>query len=154
MQLGTILKADAVKSISSCTSKKRLFHDLGELAETCYGLDPTAVIDALMDRENLGPTGVGQGIALPHARMAGATGVHGLFLRLEKPLNFDAIDRQPVDLVFALIAPEDAGVDHLKALALVSRTLRDRAVCNKLRANSDAGTLHTILTEVEAVQAA
>ena len=154
MQLGTILKADAVKSISSCTSKKRLFHDLGELAEVSYGLNATNVIEALMDREDLGPTGVGQGIALPHARMAEADSVVGLFLRLEKPLNFEAVDRQPVDLVFALIAPEEAGVDHLKALALVSRTLRDTTFCAKLRANSDAATLHTILTEVEASQAA
>ena len=154
MQLGTILKADAVKSISSCTSKKRLFHDLGELAEASYGLDANTVIEALMDRESLGPTGVGQGIALPHARMVGAEKVLGIFLRLEKPLNFDAVDRQPVDLVFALIAPENAGVDHLKALALVSRTLRDPSFCAKLRANSDAATLHTILTEVEASQAA
>lgn len=154
MQLGTILKADAVKSIASCTSKKRLFHDLGELAEACYGLNAVDVIDALIDRENLGPTGVGQGIALPHARMTQADKVVGLFLRLEKPLDFDAVDRQPVDLVFALIAPQDAGVDHLKALALVSRTLRDTAICTKLRANSDANTLHTILTEVEASQAA
>ena len=107
-----------------------------------------------MDREGLGPTGVGQGIALPHARIAEAQDVFGLFLRLEKPLDFDAVDRQPVDLVFSLIAPEDAGVDHLKALALVSRTLRNPATCAKLRANSDAATLHTILTEVEAFQAA
>jgi PTS system nitrogen regulatory IIA component len=154
MQLGTILKPDAVKSISSCTSKKRLFHDLGDLAESSYGLSADVVIEALMDRENLGPTGVGQGIALPHARIAPADKVLGLFLRLEKPLNFDAVDRQPVDLVFALIAPENAGVDHLKALALVSRTLRDPSFCAKLRANSDASTLHTILTEVEASQAA
>lgn len=154
MQLGTILKTNAVKTISSCTSKKRLFHDLGELANSSYGLNATTVIEALIEREGLGPTGVGQGIALPHARLAEATEVFGLFLRLEKPLNFDAVDRQPVDLVFALIAPENAGVDHLKALALVSRTLRDKSICAKLRANNDASTLHTILTEVEASQAA
>lgn len=154
MQIGTILKPDAVKSISSCTSKKRLFHDLGELAEASYGLNAASVVDALVEREGLGPTGVGQGIALPHARMPDVDGVVGLFLRLEKPLNFDSIDRQPVDLVFALIAPENAGVDHLKALALVSRTLRDHATCTKLRANSDPATLHTILTEVQASQAA
>lgn len=154
MQLGSILKPDAVKSISSCTSKKRLFHDLGELGEVSYGLSATAVIDALIEREGLGPTGVGQGVALPHARMPDANHVMGLFLRLEKPLDFDAVDRQPVDLVFALIAPENAGVDHLKALALVSRTLRDPAICAKLRANNDPGTLHTILTEVHASQAA
>lgn len=154
MQIGTILQPNAVKSISSCTSKKRLFHDLGELAEASHGLKSTTVIEALLEREGLGPTGVGQGIALPHARIANIDHVIGLFLRLEKPLNFDAVDRQPVDLVFALIAPEHAGVDHLKALALVSRTLRDPATCAKLRANSDPSTLHTILTEVQASQAA
>ena len=112
------------------------------------------MIDALIEREGLGPTGVGQGIALPHARLSGVDRVCGLFLRLEKAINFDAVDRQPVDLVFALVAPEDAGVEHLKALALVSRTLRDPAICAKLRANSDAATLHTILTELQATQAA
>lgn len=154
MVLGQILQLSAVKTISSCTSKKRLFHDLGELAESSYGLNPSATIDALIQREGLGPTGVGQGVALPHARMAEVTDVKGIFLRLEKPLNFDAVDRQPVDLVFALIAPENAGVDHLKALALVSRTLRNPSICAKLRANSDADTLHTILTEVQSSQAA
>lgn len=154
MELGQILQQSAVKTISSCTSKKRLFHDLGELAEASYGLNPSATIDALIQREGLGPTGVGHGVALPHARMADVSDVKGIFLRLEKPLNFDAVDRQPVDLVFALIAPENAGVDHLKALALVSRTLRDASICAKLRANSDAGTLHTILTEVQSSQAA
>ncbi|WP_445808823.1 PTS sugar transporter subunit IIA [Yoonia sp.] len=154
MQLSKILLSNAVKSIASCTSKKRLFHDIGEMAETCYGLKPSAVIDALIDRENLGPTGVGHGVALPHARLAGVDDVKGIFLRLEKPLNFDAVDRQPVDLVFALIAPENAGVDHLKALALVSRTFRDASICAKLRANSDPVTLFTILTAVGSSQAA
>ncbi|MFQ1700405.1 PTS sugar transporter subunit IIA [Loktanella agnita] len=154
MELGTILKADAVKTISSCTSKKRLFHDLGELAEASYDLPASTVIDALIEREGLGPTGVGQGIALPHARLSQATRVYGLFLRLEKPLQFDAVDRMPVDLVFALIAPQNAGVDHLKALALVSRTLRNGSICAKLRANSDPATLHTILTEMQSSQAA
>ncbi|MBE0413073.1 PTS sugar transporter subunit IIA [Yoonia sp.] len=154
MQVVDILKPEAVKVIASCTSKKRLFHDLGDLAETCYGLSSSNVIEALIEREGLGPTGVGHGIALPHARLAGVDSVVGMFLRLEKPLNFDAVDRQPVDLVFALLAPESAGVDHLKALALVSRTLRDSATCAKLRANHDAATLHTILTEHQATQAA
>jgi PTS system nitrogen regulatory IIA component len=154
MQLGTILKHDAVKTIASCTSKKRLFHDLGELAEASYGLDATTVINALIEREGLGPTGVGQGIALPHARLPELDRVVGLFLRLERPLNFDAVDRQPVDLVFALLAPENAGVDHLKSLALVSRTLRDDGICAKLRANPHAATLHAILTEQQTSQAA
>ena len=154
MHVVDILKPEAVKVIASCTSKKRLFHDLGELADVAYGLSPTEVIDALIEREGLGPTGVGQGIALPHARLASVDSVIGIFLRLEKPLNFDAVDRQPVDLVFALLAPEHAGVEHLKALALVSRTLRNNAVCAKLRANHDASTLYTILTEHHATQAA
>ena len=154
MQLAHILKSDAVKTISSCTSKKRLFHDLGELAESSYGLNPTEVIEALIEREGLGPTGVGHGIALPHARMNGVDKVQGIFLRLEKPLNFESVDRQPVDLVFCLIAPATSGVDHLKALALVSRTLRDPSICAKLRANSDPATLHTILTEAQSSQAA
>jgi PTS system nitrogen regulatory IIA component len=154
MQLGTLLNPNAVKSIASCTSKKRLFHDLGELAEASHGLNAGSVIDALIEREGLGPTGVGQGVALPHARLADVDQVIGLFVRLEKPLSFDSVDRQPVDLVFALIAPENAGVDHLKALALVSRTLRDNGICAKLRANSDSNTLHAILSEVQSSQAA
>jgi PTS system nitrogen regulatory IIA component len=151
MQLSDILKPTGVKVISISSSKKRLFHDLGEIAEANYGL---SVIDALIDRENLGPTGVGQGVALPHARLQGVEKICGIFLKLEKPMDFDAVDRQPVDLVFALFAPETAGVDHLKALALVSRTLRDPAICAKLRANHDAATLHAILTEAPTTQAA
>ena len=154
MNLSTILKPDAVKVLTSCTSKKRLFHDLGELAETSYGFRAADVVDALIERENLGPTGVGHGIALPHARMADVDSVCGVFLRLERPIDFDAVDRQPVDLIFALLAPESAGVEHLKALALVSRTMRDADVRAKLRANSDPDTLHSILTEVISSQAA
>jgi PTS system nitrogen regulatory IIA component len=154
MNLSTILKPDAVKVLSSCTSKKRLFHDLSELAEGSYGFDASDVIDALIERESLGPTGVGHGIALPHARMKNVERVCGIFLRLEKPIDFDSVDRQPVDLVFALLAPESAGVEHLKALALVSRTMRDADMRAKLRANSDPDTLYSILTEFTSSQAA
>ena len=154
MQLEQILKPDAVKVLSSCSSKKRLFHDLGGMAEANFGLTASRVVEALLERETLGPTGVGGGVALPHARLEGLEAVQGLFLRLEKPLDFDSVDRQPVDLVFALLAPEDAGVEHLKALAAVSRTMRDAGICAKLRANSDQATLHTILTEGSVTQAA
>jgi PTS system nitrogen regulatory IIA component len=154
MELSKILKPEAVKTLNSCTSKKRLFHDLGDIAESAYGFDPGDVIDALINRENLGPTGVGHGIALPHARLADVDGVCGMFLRLEKAIDFDAVDRQPVDLIFALLAPENAGVDHLKALALVSRTMRDPDTQAKLRANADQATIHAILTEAQATQAA
>lgn len=154
MELASILRASAVKAAGATTSKKRLFQELGELAATAYGIDASDVAGALQERETLGPTGVGQGIALPHARLAGLDSVLGMFVRLEKPLEFDSVDRQPVDLVFALLAPQDAGVEHLKALALVSRTMRDAALCAKLRANSDPATLHTLLTEPPKVQAA
>ena len=154
MRLSDILKPQGVKLLSSSSSKKRLFHDLGEMAEVNFGLEPAAVIEALLEREGLGPTGVGHGVALPHARLEHLDAVSGLFLRLEKPLDFDSVDRQPGDLVFALFAPMEAGVEHLKALALVSRTMRDARVCAKLRANADPATLHTILTEAPASKAA
>ncbi|SDE66996.1 PTS sugar transporter subunit IIA [Limimaricola pyoseonensis] len=154
MQMSQILPVDGVKMLASTSSKKRLFQDLGDLAESCYDLVPPRVVEALLDREGLGPTGVGHGVALPHARMGEVERVRGLFIRLEKPLEFDSIDRQPVDLIFCLLAPGGAGVEHLKALALVSRTLRDAGTCAKLRANSDPATLHAILTEGQAIQAA
>jgi PTS system nitrogen regulatory IIA component len=154
MQITEILHVDAVKVLGGCTSKKRLFHDLGALAESSYGFKAGRVIEALIERENLGPTGVGHGIALPHARLPEVDKVCGIFLRLEKPLNFDAVDRQPVDLVFALLAPENAGVEHLKALALISRSLRDHNLCTKLRANHEPATLYAVLTEAQATQAA
>lgn len=154
MQISEILKPDAIKIIGSSTSKKRLFHDIGELAESVLGYKAAEVVEALIERENLGPTGVGHGIALPHARLETVDHVCGLFLRIEKPMDFESVDRQPVDLVFVLLAPASAGVEHLKALALVSRTMRDPATCAKLRANSDPATLHAILADAHATQAA
>ncbi|MBF9029360.1 PTS transporter subunit EIIA [Rhodobacterales bacterium HKCCE3408] len=154
MDLQTLLKPGSVRVVADVTSKKRLMQKIAEIAEGIVGLPATTVFDALQDRESLGPTGVGNGVALPHARLQGLTAVHGAFLRLEHPVDFDSVDRQPVDLVFALFAPADSGVDHLKALALVSRTLRNEALCTKLRANSDPATLHTLLTAGSAPQAA
>jgi PTS system nitrogen regulatory IIA component len=154
MQLSDILKPGAVKVVANLTSKKRMFQDLGDIAAGIYGLDANSVADALQERETLGPTGVGHGVALPHARIPGVERVSGVFLRLEKPLDFSSVDRQPVDLVFALFAPLDSGVEHLKALALVSRTLRDPGICAKLRANSDPSTLHAVLTEAPGIKAA
>lgn len=154
MDLSHLLKPAAVRVLGYATSKKRLFQDLAEVAQTVYGLNAAETVDALQERESLGPTGVGHGVALPHARLHGLDRVVGVFIRLEKPLDFDAVDRQPVDLVFALLAPKDSGVEHLKALALVSRTLRDAATCKKLRANSDPAALHAVLTEARSTQAA
>jgi PTS system nitrogen regulatory IIA component len=154
MELSKILKPGAVRFVGNMTSKKRLFQELGDVAAHAYSLNASAAVDGLQERETLGPTGVGHGIALPHARLEDLAGIAGIFLRLEKPLDFDSVDRQPVDLVFALFAPKDSGVDHLKALALVSRTMRDPAVCAKLRANTDPAKLHAILTESRTIQAA
>jgi len=154
MTLSDILRPEAVKIVSETMSKKRLFQKIGEAAHDVYGCAGAACAEALIDREALGPTGVGHGIALPHARIDGIDQVRGLFFRLEHPIEFDAVDRQPVDLVFALVAPTEAGVQHLKALALVSRTMRDPAICAKLRANGQADTLHTVLTEGRASAAA
>ncbi|SIS54282.1 PTS IIA-like nitrogen-regulatory protein PtsN [Roseivivax lentus] len=154
MKFVSLLEPNAVKVMSSVSSKKRLMHDLAEIVDSVYGIDAPRVVEALMERESLGCTGVGHGVALPHARLSGIDEVKGVFLLLEKPMDFDSVDRQPVDVVFGLFAPEEAGVEHLKALALVSRTLRDPAFCAKLRANPDPSKLYTILTESQSVQAA
>lgn len=154
MELSSILSQDAVRILPSVTSKKRLFQELSETLESVHGVPAGNALNALQERESLGPTGVGHGIALPHARIPGIDRVAGLFARLEKPLEFSSVDRLPVDLVFALFAPEDAGVEHLKALALVSRTMRDETLCKKLRANNDASTLHAMLTDVQSSRAA
>lgn len=154
MQISGILRQEAVKSLSSVTSKKRLFHEISDLANSVYGLDVTKTCDALQERETLGPTGVGRGVALPHARLDDLEEVVALFIRLDQPLDFESADRQPADLFFVLLAPLNAGADHLKALALVSRTMRDADTCAKLRSNSDPSTLHAILTELIASKAA
>lgn len=154
MELSDILRVEGVRAPLKATSKKRLLQDLADLGESVYGLPAADVYKALMEREALGPTGVGRGVAIPHARFAGADKVTGVFVRLEKPVDFESIDRQPVDLVFALFAPESAGADHLKALARVSRTLRSESVCTKLRSTYDPSALYAILTEGKAEQAA
>ena len=154
MDVAKILKSDAVKCLSKVSSKKRLFQEIGEMAAAAYELNASEVAAALLDRESLGPTGVGQGVALPHARLPGLEKVCGLFILIERPLDFEAVDKQPVDLIFALLAPEDAGVEHLEALAVISRSMRNANLCSKLRANSDEVTLHTLLAEQAQDQAA
>ncbi|MEY4304215.1 MAG: hypothetical protein RIT52_390 [Pseudomonadota bacterium] len=154
MDLSKLLTPASVRVMGQMTSKKRLSQFLEEVAASAYGLVAATAVDGLQERESLGPTGVGNGIALPHARLVGLDKITGIFLRLEKPLDYESVDRQPVDLVFCLLAPKDSGVDHLKALALVSRTMRDAGICAKLRANSDPSKLYAILTEAKAPQAA
>ena len=154
MEFSNLLKPEAIRIFSSVSSKKRLLHDIAGIAEACYQTDYSQTVEALVERESLGPTGVGGGIALPHARLEQLDKVVGAFVLLENPVEFDAIDKQPVDIVFGLFAPKSAGVEHLKALALVSRTLREQSIVAKLRSNPKPSTLYTILTEPANVQAA
>lgn len=154
MDLPMILKPEAVRVLTSVSSKKRLMHELGDIAQSVYGVNAQDAVDALLERESLGPTGVGHGVALPHARLDDVDRVVGALVLLERPIDFDAVDRQPIDLAFALFAPKEAGVEHLKALALISRTLRDAQLCAKLRANPDPATLYAIVTEAQSVLAA
>ena len=154
MDLSKLLMPQAVRVLGNVTSKKRLFQELGDTAATAYRLSAAGVVDGLQERESLGPTGVGHGIALPHARLDAVDRIVAVFLRMEKPLDYDSVDRQPVDLVFGLFAPKDSGVEHLKALALVSRTMRDPSICAKLRANTDISKIHAILIEWRSIQAA
>jgi nitrogen PTS system EIIA component len=154
MQLSRIIVPGAVRVMGAQASKKRLFQDLADIAAQTYGVSAAQAFDAMQDRESLGATGVGHGVALPHARIEGLERVVGVFVRLDKPLDFDAIDRQAVDLVFALYAPVESGVDHLKALAIVSRTLRSAETCATLRANSDPQALYEVLTGAQRDKAA
>ena len=154
MELYDLLHPEAVKVVSAASSKKRVLHDMAQLAGNCYDMRAEVLLEALLEREKLGPTGVGNGVALPHARSMDVGRVCGAFILLESPVDFGSVDKLPVDVIFGLFAPENAGVDHLKALAIVSRTLRDSSICAKLRANPDQQTLFTILTENQKIQAA
>lgn len=149
-----MLAADAVVAQLKATSKKRLLQELAHLADKVYGLNSAVVFDALQERELLGPTGMGHGVAVPHARLDGLESVKALFARLDRPIDFESVDRRPVDLVCVLLAPEGAGALHLKALARVSRTLRDDAFCEKLRSTDDPAALFAMLTETATSQAA
>jgi PTS system nitrogen regulatory IIA component len=154
MILTEILVVDAVRYAQSETSKKRLLQRISEQAASVYDLDSSVVFAALNARESLGTTGVGRGVAIPHARYEPLDHVVGLFTRLEKPLDYGSMDHQPVDLIFTLLAPQKEGAEHLKALALISRTLRDEDVCTKLRSNQNEQTIFSILIESNESQAA
>jgi PTS system nitrogen regulatory IIA component len=117
-------------------------------------VNPETIVTALQDREQLGPTGMGNGIAIPHARIDNISSIKGMFIRIEKPINFDSMDKQKVDLIFSILAPVDSGVEHLKALAKVSRLLRDQNICSKLRSTADITALHSILTQDWDIKAA
>ncbi len=129
------------------TSKKQALQELAKRAAELTAQPERAIFDVLIERERLGTTGVGNGIAIPHGKLPDLDRLYAFFARLETPIDFDAIDEQPVDLICVLLAPENAGADHLKALARVSRLLRDRAVCEKLRGTDSAEAIRALLTE-------
>ena len=147
MEMSDLLAPGSVIAFLKTNGKKQLLQDHSARAAALTELPERRIFETLMERERLGSTGVGQGIAIPHGRLAGLKRIVGLFARLETPVAYDAVDNQPVDLVFLLLAPESAGADHLKALARVSRLLRNQAVCEKLRAATKAEALYAILTE-------
>ena len=135
-------------------SKKQALQDMARRAAELTGQHERAIFDVLLERERLGTTGVGHGIAIPHGKLPSLERVWGVFARLERPIDYDAIDEQPVDLMFLLLAPEQAGADHLKALARVSRLLRDQSMCEKLRGSDSADAIYALLTQQEASHAA
>ena len=145
--LSDLVTQSGVVAALKAQGKKQLLQELSQRAAQITGLPERTIFETLLERERLGTTGVGHGIAIPHGKLAGLSKIVGLFARLDGRIDFDAIDDQPVDLVFLLLAPEGAGADHLKALARVSRLLRNVQVCEKLRGAEDRAALYAILTE-------
>jgi PTS system nitrogen regulatory IIA component len=146
MEISDLLIRDGVIPDLSAKSKKQVLQELADRAAAVTGLDAHAIFDVLLERERLGTTGVGGGIAIPHGKLSALDRLHGLFARLGDPVDFDAVDDQPVDLIFVLLAPDGAGGDHLKALARVSRLLRNKFICGKLRSTTRRDALYDILT--------
>ena len=147
MEIADLITPQGVVPKLRVTSKKQALQELARRAADITGQPERAIFEVLIERERLGTTGVGNGIAIPHGKLAGLERLYGLFARLETPIDFDAIDEQPVDLICLLLAPESAGADHLKALARVSRLLRDRSVCEKLRGSDNTDAIYALLSE-------
>ncbi|MBN9086983.1 MAG: PTS IIA-like nitrogen regulatory protein PtsN [Reyranella sp.] len=155
MEIADLLSGpDAVLACVKASGKKALLAELAAKAAQLYKLDERRLFDRLLERERLGSTGIGGGIAIPHGRMPSLSKPVGVFARLAHPVDFDSIDERPVDTVFLLLAPEGAGADHLKALARVSRLLRDRGLVEKLRATESADALYALLIETLPAQSA
>jgi PTS system nitrogen regulatory IIA component len=154
MEIADLIPPEGVIANLRVSSKKQALQELARKAAELTGESERAVFEVLIERERLGTTGVGHGIAIPHGKLSGLEGLYALFARLDKPIDFDAIDEQPVDLICVLLAPESAGADHLKALARISRLLRDRSVCEKLRGSDSADAIYALLTESAASHAA
>ena len=147
MEIADLITPRSVVAQLRATNKKQALQELAKRAAALTGIQERTIYDVLIERERLGSTGIGMGIGIPHGRLSGLDTLWGIFARLDRPVPFDAIDDQPVDLIFLLLAPEGAGADHLKALARVSRLLRDRNVCEKLRGTDNADALYALLID-------
>jgi PTS system nitrogen regulatory IIA component len=152
--LSDLISPDTALTAVSAPNKKALFQQLAQTAAAQTGLDARLIVERLLDRERLGSTGFGGGVAIPHGKMEGLSHVVGLVARLATPIDFQAIDGMPVDLVFLLLSPPDAGVEHLKALARVSRKLRDRAFVAKLRGAGSPDALYALFAHTDTRDAA
>lgn len=154
MDLSDLIEVSAVMPALKANSKKQLLQLLAEKAASVTGLPEREIFDTILQREKLGSTGVGNGIAIPHGKLPTIDRLIGVFARMETPVDFDALDDQPVDLVFLLLAPESAGADHLKALSRIARVLRDGNTVNKIRGTQDAEAIHTFLSQTAPSNAA
>jgi PTS system nitrogen regulatory IIA component len=154
MEIADLVRPEGVIANLKAGSKKQVLQALAHRAAEIIGRHERTIFDTLLERERLGTTGVGGGIAIPHGKLPQIDRLYGVFVRLDEPVEFEAIDEQPVDLVFLLLAPESAGADHLKALAQVSRLLRDKHLCDKLRGSDSAEAIYALLTDQSANHAA
>lgn len=154
MDLSDLVDVSAIMPALKANSKKQLLQLMAEKASSVTGLPERVIFDTILQRERLGSTGVGNGIAIPHGKLAGVSKIFGVFARLESPVDFDALDDQPVDLVFLLLAPEGAGADHLKALSRIARVLRDAETVTKVRATREANAIYAFLSQTAKPHAA
>ncbi len=154
MQLGDLVARKAVVASLQASNKKQVLQDLAGKAGLLTGLDPREIYDAMQQRERLGSTGFGSGAAIPHVKLRSLERTVCLFARLQTPIDFDALDGEPVDLIFLLLSPEHASGDHLKTLARISRLVREPAIIERLRSARDAGAIHAVLTADTAIHAA
>lgn len=154
MSLHDLIDSDAIIASLKASSKKQALQELSERASVVAGIPAREIFDALLQRERLGSTGVGGGIAIPHGKLPRVPRMLGVFARLDRPIDYEALDGEPVDLLFLLLAPESAGADHLKALSRVARALRDASLTSRLRATKDASGLYLLLTQNPAHHAA
>ncbi|HVB16409.1 MAG TPA: PTS sugar transporter subunit IIA [Stellaceae bacterium] len=154
MDIADLLTVRGVIAQLRASNKRQALQEIARRGTALTGISERRIYDALAERERSGSTGIGQGIALPHGKLAELPRLCGLFARLERPIPFEAIDNQPVDLLFVLLAPAAAGAAHLRALARVSRLLRDAATCQKLRGTDKSDALYALLTDNTEINAA